>query len=34
MNAGGVLNTGKSNAALTTELFGGKMFVTEWRTGE
>ena len=34
MNAGGVLNTCKSNEALTTELFGGKMFVTEWRTGE
>ena len=34
MNAGGVPNTCKSNEAHTTELFGGKMYVTEWRTGE
>ena len=34
MNAGGVLNTCKSNEALKTDLFGVKTFVTEWRTGE
>ncbi len=33
MNAGGVLNTCKSNEALKTDLFGVKTFVTEWRTG-
>ena len=34
MNAGGVLNTCKSNEALKTDYFGMKTFVTEWRTGE
>ena len=34
MNAGGVLNTCKSNEALKTDFFGMKTFVTEWRTGE
>ena len=34
MNAGGVLNTGKSNEALYLISFGTDYFVTEWRTGE
>ena len=34
MNAGGVLNTCKSNEALLFDFFGMKIFVTEWRTGE
>ena len=34
MNAGGVLNTCKSNEAFKTDYFGLKSFMTEWRTGE
>ena len=34
MNAGGVLNTCKSNEALYLIFFGNEDFVTEWRTGE
>ena len=34
MNAGGVLNTCKSNEALYLISFGIDDFVTEWRTGE
>ena len=34
MNAGGVLNTCKSNEALYLIVFGNEDFVTEWRTGE
>jgi hypothetical protein len=34
MNAGGVLNTCKSNEAYKTDYFGLKSFMTEWRTGE
>ena len=34
MNAGGVLNTCKSNEALYLISFGTDYFVTEWRTGE
>jgi hypothetical protein len=34
MNAGGVLNTCKSNEAFRTDYFGMKFFMTEWRTGE
>ena len=34
MNAGGVLNTCKSNEALYLISFGTEDFVTEWRTGE
>ena len=34
MNAGGVLNTCKSNEALYLISFGIDYFVTEWRTGE
>ena len=34
MNAGGVLNTCKSNEALRIDFFGMIFFVTEWRTGE
>ena len=34
MNAGGVLNTCKSNEAYRTEYFGMKIYMTEWRTGE
>ena len=34
MNAGGVLNTCKSNEAFRTDHFGLKFFMTEWRTGE
>ena len=33
MNAGGVLNTCKSNEALYLISFGIDYFVTEWRTG-
>ena len=33
MNAGGVLNTCKSNEALYLIFFGNEDFVTEWRTG-
>ena len=34
MNAGGVLNTCKSNEALYLIFFGIDNLVTEWRTGE
>ena len=34
MNAGGVLNTCKSNEAPYSDFFGMKNLVTEWRTGE
>ena len=34
MNAGGVLNTCKSNEALYLIFFGIDDLVTEWRTGE
>lgn len=34
MNAGGVLNTCKSNEALLQIFFGTEVNVTEWRTGE
>ena len=34
MNAGGVLNTCKSNEAFRADYFGMKFFMTEWRTGE
>ena len=34
MNAGGVLNTCKSNEALYLISFGDDCSVTEWRTGE
>ena len=34
MNAGGVLNTCKSNEALWIDFFGLISLVTEWRTGE
>ena len=34
MNAGGVLNTCKSNEALENDFFGMNFLVTEWRTGE
>ena len=34
MNAGGVLNTCKSNEALYKISFGNDDLVTEWRTGE
>ena len=34
MNAGGVLNTCKSNEALKADYFGLKLSLTEWRTGE
>ena len=34
MNAGGVLNTCKSNEALYFDSFGLISTVTEWRTGE
>ena len=34
MNAGGVLNTCKSNEASKIDYFGMISFMTEWRTGE